>query len=213
MSDERRQRDLVDENPSAHSDERMKIPTLKYFWQASPLAANNSNSIHHFLRSIKVFNNFSDFELKIFCNFLHERIFASDEIIIEEGDTGFGFYLVFNGNLEIYTKSKQLVDGRVEEGQQFVISLGKHEYFGELALLESQNKRNATVISKGSSTLLAIYKPDIAELIERHPVIGAKFLQGIALIVAMRFNRVTNEIRVLKTKVKELESKLESTKV
>ena len=193
--------------------ERLNIPTLKYFWQSSLLATGKSTSIPRYLRKIKVFDNFSDYELKQFSNFLHQRSFASDEVIIEEGDSGFGFYLIFNGNVEIFTRRNRMVDGAVESCQQLVTNLTKKEYFGELALLEKQNTRNATAVSNGSSTLLAIYKPDIEELIERHPIIGAKFLQGISLIVAKRFNRVTGELRTLKEKVMELEHKLENREV
>lgn len=200
-------------NAEEFKSERLNIPTLKYFWQASPLTSNKLNSIPKYLRSIKVFDNFSDYELKQFSHFLHERSFSSDEVIIEEGESGFGFYLIFNGNVEIFTKRSRLVDGATEVCQQLIARLTKHEYFGELALLEKQNKRNASAVSKGSSTLLSIYKPDIEELINRYPVIGAKFLQGISLIVAHRFNRVTDELRTLKEKVADLEKKVDNSEI
>ena len=73
---------------------------------------------------------------------------------------------------------------------------------------ENQNRRNASALSKGQTSLLVIYKPDIEEMIERYPLIGAKFLQSVSVIVAQRFERVTNEIRILKEKVRLLERKL-----
>lgn len=197
-------------NSESIKDDRLNIPTLKYFWQSSPLATNRKKSIPHFLRSINVFDNFTDIELKKFSHFLHQRNFSSDEVIIEEGDSGFGFYMIFTGNVEIFAKRSRIIDGVVDVCQQLVVRLSKHEYFGELALLEKQNKRNATAIANGSATLLTIYNPDVEELIERHPVIGAKFLQGISLIVANRFNNVTFELKALKEKMMELECKLEN---
>ncbi len=201
------------ENPAKVKQERLNIPILKYFWQASPLATDKKSSIPIFLRNIKVFDNFSDYELKKFSDFLHERVFSDDEIIIREGDSGFGFYLIFNGNIEIFTKKNIVVDGNLDTRQQLIARLGKGDYFGELALLEKQNKRNASAVSKGASTLLTIYKPDIEELIERYPVIGAKFLQAISLIVAYRFNAVTLEMKNLKEKLLDLESRIENTEV
>ena len=79
-----------------------------------------------------------------------------------------------------------------------------------MALLEQQNKRNASAISKGNTSLLAIYKPDLEEMIERYPVVSAKFLQSVSLIMAMRFNRVTEELKVIKEMVMDLERKLDS---
>lgn len=195
--------------PEQTREDRLKIPSLKYFWQVSPLSGGKVNNIPKFLRALKVFEQFTDYELKVFSSFMHERFYGNDEVVIKEGDTGFGFYLIFNGNIEIFAGRTKVEDGKVETYDQFIIRLSKFEYFGELALLEQQSKRNASAISKGSSTLLCIYKPDLEEMIERHPVIGAKFLQAIALIVAMRFNSVTLELRNMKDKIKVLESKLE----
>ena len=65
-------------------------------------------------------------------------------------------------------------------------------------------------MSKGNTVLLTIYKPDLEEMIDRHPVIGAKFLQAISLIVAMRFINVTEELTELKEKCIHLENKVES---
>lgn len=197
-----------DENSEELKADRLNIPTLKYFWQASPLATNRKKSIPKFLRSINVFQHFSDYELKLFSHFLHYRVFAGEEVIIEEGDTGFGFFLIFSGNIEIFSKRQRVVDGSIEQYNQLVTRLSKYEYFGELALLESQSVRNATAVSKGSANILAIYKPDLEELIDRHPVVGAKFLQSISLIVARRFNQVTEELKSLKDKCTELESKI-----
>ena len=206
-SDESVTEDKFINNSQEYRNERVNIPTLKYFWQSSPLATNKKNSIPKFLRSIKVFDQFTDYELKIFSEFLHERVFAGEEIVIKEGESGFGFYLIFSGTIEIFTQTSHH-DSSTEKQHQLIARLSKQEYFGELSLLEQRNKRNASAVSKGESNLLAIYKPDLEEMIERYPVVGAKFLQSISLIVAMRFNSVTDEIRTLKEMITILENKL-----
>lgn len=195
-------------------EDRISIPTVKYFWQASPLSSKKKDNIPRFLRSLNVFTGFSDYELKQFSHFLHERVFSDNELIIEEGGSGFGFYIIYNGQVDIFTKRKKhLEDGGTENYQQHITILSKYEYFGELSLMESQNKRNASAIAKGPATLLAIYRPDVEELIERYPLLGAKFLQGISFIVAQRFNRIAAEVRSQREKIKDLEAKLESTEV
>ena len=109
-------------------------------------------------------------------------------------------------------RKSKVKDGVPETYQQLIASLTSSEYFGELALLEQQNKRNATAVAKGKTILLTIFKPDLEEMIDRHPVIGAKFLQAISLIVAKRFINVTDELRHIKEKCVLLEAKLESKK-
>ncbi|MAZ49234.1 MAG: hypothetical protein CME65_11785 [Halobacteriovoraceae bacterium] len=207
-SDEQSTQKKFETSKATFVDERVSIPTLKYFWQTSPLATNKRKSIPKFLRSIKVFEQFTDYELKIFSEFLHERIFAGEEVIIKEGESGYGFYLIFSGTIEILSQINFHDGANTERRTQLIARLSKQEYFGELSLLEKRNKRNATAISKGESRLLAIYKPDLEEMIERYPVVGAKFLQAISIIVAMRFNSVTEEIKTLKDMISILEKKL-----
>lgn len=210
-SDETTSKEKFESKQVEFTEERVSIPTLKYFWQASPLATNKASSIPKFLRSIKVFDQFTDYELKLFSEFLHQRVFAGEETIIREGESGYGFYLIFSGTVEIYTKRNIVEAGTTRQAEHLIARLSGHDYFGELALLEKRNKRNASAISKGESRLLAIYKPDLEEMIERYPVVGAKFLQAISLIVSMRFNSVTEEIKTLKDMITILESKLAST--
>ena len=90
--------------PEESKSDRLKIPSLKYFWQVSPLTSGKANNIPKFLRALKVFEQFTDYELKVFSNFMHERFYTNDEIVIKEGDSGFAFYLIFNGNVEIFAK-------------------------------------------------------------------------------------------------------------
>jgi len=180
--------------------DRLSIPVLKYFWQASPLLGSKQNSTHRFLRKVEAFENLSDYEVYLFSKFLHFREFNSNEAIFREGDGGFGFYLILSGNVNIYTESQ---DGEETE-LNFVTELEKYSHFGELSLLEKQNCRNATAITKNQTTLLVIYKPDLEELIERYPVVGAKFLQALSWIVSRRLNKIAQEIRKLKLKIKEM---------
>lgn len=183
--------------------DKLDTPIVKYFWQASPLSGAKQTSIHKFFRKIKAFDQFSDHEVFLFSKFLHVRKFESNEVVFREGDGGFGFYLIFNGNVNIYTD--ELEENSEElKSMNFVTQLEKYQYFGELSLLESNNRRNATAVSQGVTTLLAVYKPDLEELIERYPVVGAKFLQTLSLIVANRLQSIAKQFRILKDKHNKL---------
>jgi CRP/FNR family cyclic AMP-dependent transcriptional regulator len=179
--------------------DKLDTPIVKYFWQASPLSGSRKTSTHKFFRQIKAFENFSDHEVFLFSKFLHVRNFESNEMIFREGDGGFGFYFIFNGSVNIYTDEYETNSDELK-AMNFVTQLEKCQYFGELALLEPHNRRNASAVSQGVTTLLAVYKPDLEELIERYPVVGAKFLQTIALIVASRLQRIAKQFRTLKDK-------------
>jgi CRP/FNR family cyclic AMP-dependent transcriptional regulator len=185
--------------------DRLDIPLLKYLWEASPLSYNTKDSYHDFFKKISVLNSFSDNEIRIFTKFLHRREFLSDELIFRQGDSGYGFYFIYEGSVNIYANH---LNSNPDDYGDLVIQLDKRQYFGEMGLLEDFNRRSATVIAHEATVLLGIFKPDLEKMLELHPVIGAKFLRETALIMANRIGQLTREIMSLKKKVKELEQRV-----
>lgn len=191
------------ENIEDFKQDRVNIPILQYFWNASPLSHNRKNSLHTFLRGIKVLGKLTDYELRLLSQFLHQREFESGEDIFHQGDRGFGFYFIYSGAIEIYLE-KKISDG--SKNEQHIVNLVPYQYFGELALLDEQDVRNASARAKQNSTLFALFRPDLEELIERYPVVAAKLLQSISLIITKRFIETANEVQILKDKIIRLES-------
>jgi CRP/FNR family cyclic AMP-dependent transcriptional regulator len=184
--------------------ERLEIPILKYLWDASPLSFITKESYHDFFKKISVLSSFSDNEVRLFTKFLHRREFQTNEVIFKQGDSGYGFYFIFTGSVNIYSAHNPQND----ELGDFVIRLDKRQYFGEMGLLEEFNRRSATVVAAENTVLLGIFKPDLERMLELYPVLGAKFLRETALIMANRMGQLTREIVSLKKKVKELEQRL-----
>ena len=185
------------------TSDRLDIPILRYMWDASPLSFLTKESYHDFFKKISVLNSFSDNEVRLFTKFLHRREFMANEVIFKQGDSGYGFYFVFTGAVNIFANYQP----QSEDLGDLVIRLEKRQYFGEMGLLEEFNRRSATVIAAENTVLLGIFKPDLERMLELHPVLGAKFLRETALIMANRMGQLTREIVALKKKVKELEQR------
>jgi CRP/FNR family transcriptional regulator, cyclic AMP receptor protein len=188
-----------------NTSDRLDIPLLKYLWDASPLSFRSDESYHDFFKKISVLNSFSDNEIRLFTKFLHRREFQANEVIFRQGDSGYGFYFIFKGSVNIYANH---LSGSLEEQGDFVIRLDRRQYFGEMGLLEEFNRRSATVLAHENSVLLGIFKPDLERMLELYPVLGAKFLRETALIMANRMGQLTREIMSLKKKVLELENRV-----
>ena len=105
-SHESNSEELSRKNPEKFKSDRLDIPPVKYFWQASPLATNKYKSIPKFLRSIKVFEHFTDYEMKTFSDFIHERMFTNEEIIIKELDavSREKIFFIFQKSLESFVR-------------------------------------------------------------------------------------------------------------
>lgn len=186
------------------TSDRLDIPILKYLWDASPLSFLTKESYHDFFKKISVLSSFSDNEVRLFTKFLHRREFMTNEVIFKQGDSGYGFYFIFSGSVNIYANHNP----QNEDQGEFIIRLDKRQYFGEMGLLEEFNRRSATITAAESTVLLGIFKPDLERMLEQYPVLGAKFLRETALIMANRMGQLTREIIILKKKVKELEQRI-----
>lgn len=199
------EKDIMEKfNKGEPSGERLEISTLKYLWDASPLSFLTKESYHDFFKKISVLNSFSDNEVRIFTKFLHRREFQPNEVIFKQGDSGYGFYFIFNGSVNIFSNHNPAS----QDHGELIIRLEKRQYFGEMGLLEEFNRRSATIVAAENTTLLGIFKPDLESMLELYPVLGAKFLRETALIMANRMGQLTREIVTLKKKVKELEQKV-----
>ena len=139
-------------------NDRLEIPLLKYLWDASPLSFIGKESYHEFFKKVSVLNSFSDNEIRLFTKFLHRREFQTDEVIFTQGDSGYGFYFIYSGAVNIYASHS----GQRSDMGDFVIKLEKRQYFGEMGLLEEFNRRSATVVAADNTVLLGIFKPDLA---------------------------------------------------
>lgn len=183
--------------------DRLEIPILRYMWDASPLSFLTKESYHDFFKKITMLNSFSDNEVRLFTKFLHRREFMTNEVIFKQGDSGYGFYFIFTGAVNIFANYQP----QSEDIGDLVIRLEKRQYFGEMGLLEEFNRRSATIVAAENTVLLGIFKPDLERMLELYPVLGAKFLRETALIMANRMGQLTREIIGLKKKVKELEQR------
>ena len=202
MSYEKDMMDKMSQGEPTH--DRLDIPLLKYLWDASPISFMASESYHDFFKKISVLSSFSDNEVRLFTKYLHRREFTSNEVIFRQGDSGYGFYFIFSGAVNIYSNQTSQSD----DFGDFVIRLEKRQYFGEMGLLEEFNRRTATVVAAENTVLLGIFKPDLERMLEIHPVIGAKFLRETALIMANRMGQITRDIVALKKKLKDLEQRV-----
>jgi CRP/FNR family transcriptional regulator, cyclic AMP receptor protein len=194
----------------------INLNVLKYFWQASPISGYRTEHTPKFLRKIGFLQKFTENELRLLTKFLHIRTFSPQEIIFNQNDTGTGFYFIYSGRVDIWTaqdeaqlsdnistESTQLtIDQQIKHFFNHVVTLEKYEYFGEMALLEEQSKRNAMAISKTEVTLFGIFKPDIDELTLKYPVVAAKFIEGLAKILTTRIKSMGIELKSLQNKVK-----------
>lgn len=185
-------------------NDKIDISTLRYLWNASPLSIFATENYHEFFKKISILSSLSDNEIRLLTKFLHKREFQTNEVIFSQGDSGYGMYFIFTGTVDVFANYNPQQEGQGE----LIIRLEEKDFFGEMGLFEEFNRRSATVVAARPTTLLGIFKPDLDQILEAYPVLGAKFVRETALIMANRVGQLTREVKNLKMKIFELEQKL-----
>jgi CRP/FNR family cyclic AMP-dependent transcriptional regulator len=181
---------------------KIDFSMMKYLWLANPLSGTRKDSIPKFLRNVELLKNFSDNELRILAKYLHNRKFSEGEVVFRAGEVGIGFYFIFSGTIEL---SHDDLDSEINS-EKFLV-LEEFSYFGELALLQEGNQRTATALARNKCELVGIFKPDLDNLIVRHPIIAAKLIQSISIALADRLYFLTIEASKMYKRIKQLETK------
>ncbi len=124
------------------------------------------------LRRIWLFEGLTEDQLNSLSPFTYRKNFGPGELIVEEGHTGNGLYLIISGNVEA-------VKGLGTERQQIVNKLGAGEVFGEMALL-GEWPRTATVRAVDNVECLGIDRWVFLAQLERQPKVGIRLLHILA---------------------------------
>jgi NADH dehydrogenase len=90
--------------------------------------------------------------------------YADGETIFQSGDIGDYLYVIAKGSVNV-----------IKDGE-LVATLQEGQYFGEMALL-STNRRSATIIAKGSCSILAIKKDDFHVLMSHFSDLRENFIK------------------------------------
>ncbi|HPP86699.1 MAG TPA: cyclic nucleotide-binding domain-containing protein [bacterium] len=100
-----------------------------------------------------------------------ERKVMAGELIIAEGSMGTEFYIIKEGEFEIYKTS---VDKKIIP----LTKIGPGEFFGEAALFEAK-KRSASVRALKAGILLVINKDTLQQIIKQSPDFAMKIIDGL----------------------------------
>ncbi len=146
-------------------------------------SSSGKDDEYEILSEIPVFQNLRKRELSVVSTYLHEREYEPGEYIFRTHQPGAAMFIVEEGVVEVVHD---------KDGEDFILArLEQGEFFGELALLDN-SPRSASAIAKEKARLLAIFRNDLEKLMISQPVIGAKILKQLAVIIGMRL-KATNE--------------------
>ena len=110
---------------------------------------------------------------------LTEEPFQSGDTVVVEGDVDDRLYLIVEGHAEASTTGPS--------GTVPLATLGPGELFGEIALLEPDGRREATVTAVEPLLLLDLDAADFRRLLDAHPEARAAFTQMTDDLLVTKF--------------------------
>jgi CRP/FNR family transcriptional regulator, cyclic AMP receptor protein len=118
------------------------------------------------LRSVSLFSGLEDKQLKSIQSSGKELDFEAGRLIVKEGDSGLGFYLILDGSVE------------VRHGGKVLAKLGKGEFFGEMTLLDNM-PRSADVVAVSKTKCFGLTPWAFAGTLKTDPSIALKMMKEL----------------------------------
>jgi len=124
------------------------------------------------LRNIGIFSGLAVSELGAIAAVTEERVFEEGETVILEGDPGEKVFLIVDGEVAVFKKGDGETEIRLD-------TMGRGDYFGEMALFE-EAKRSATIRTTRRSRFLVLHKQEFNELVREYPGIALQICTALS---------------------------------
>ena len=137
-----------------------------------------------FLKSVRLFREFTDIELHAFAGRLRERPLRKGQILFREGEAGEELFLVRRGTIVI----SKAVTGRVD---QVLARATAGDFFGEMSLFD-HSPRSATIQAETDVELLGLDRDNLNGLIKANPRAAAAFFYALVYVFIERLRAQGN---------------------
>ena len=130
------------------------------------LAKESEKALLEKLHSVPLFSGMKDKQLKSILESGKQQSYPAGRVIVGEGESGLGFYLILDGAVEVRRKGRAMA------------KLGSGNFFGEMSLLDT-NPRSSDVVAAGQTTCLVLSSWDFQGLVESHNEIAMNLLKTL----------------------------------
>ena len=127
----------------------------------------------NFLSKVPLFQGLKDRQLMRIADRMVVRSSAAGDLIVKQGQGGEGFYVITSGKAEATRE-------RADAEKTVVNSFGPTDYFGELALLDEDGLRTATIKVVQPVDALVLTRWDFIATLKQDAEMSVEILQELA---------------------------------
>jgi len=131
------------------------------------------NQKKEFLSKVPLFQRLKDRQLQRLADRMVERKFGAGETIVKQGQGGEGFFIIISGKAEAVRERG--------DGETAVVNVfGPTDFFGELALLDEEGVRTATIKTTQPTECLVLTRWDFLAVLKQDAEMAVDILQELA---------------------------------
>lgn len=120
------------------------------------------------LRNLPLLEGLKERELKRLAARMHDTTYGPGDSVVEEGTRGIGFSFILEGTAEVSIGGE--ARGRLKTG----------DHFGELALLDPDHGRQASITATSELRTASLTAWEFTPLLKEHPEIALALLRSLA---------------------------------
>jgi CRP-like cAMP-binding protein len=157
-----------------------RLAHLDYLGDASGFASQ----IQALIPRCSLLENFSSAEIRLLAHFMHVYRAAVGADLIREGEPGDFMLMILEGKVEVRKRDREGVT-------QVVAAVDAGKTLGEMSMIDGE-ARFATCVAVEPAMLAVLDRENLARIIVEQPMLGAKILMELVLVLSQRL-RTTSE--------------------
>jgi serine phosphatase RsbU (regulator of sigma subunit) len=143
---------------------------------------------YRLLAKVPLFDEMPMSQLQELASQAHAVELTAGTLLFEEGDPGECFYVVLDGELEVFQM--------LEAGEERVLAVRRQgEWIGELALLNPDHRRTASIRARSAAKLWEIRRELFDAMIERQPGLACKLIRGLSARMTAAQDATIHDLR------------------
>ncbi|MCP4661762.1 MAG: cyclic nucleotide-binding domain-containing protein [bacterium] len=128
-------------------------------------------SVENALAKVSFFSTLSQKTLRKLANLCVPREFPADSLMLQDGTTGLGLFLITSGRVEVF---------KTEDERRISLAiLGEGDILGEMALVDDQ-PRSASAVTLEPTTSLLLTRDSFRTLVKKNPEVAWAIVPSLA---------------------------------
>ena len=159
-----------------------RLPHLEACGEATPYA----EQIHSMIMYSPMFENFNLTEIRLLSQFMQMYRATSGQEIIREGDAGDFMLLIVEGSVEVFRQDRW-------NSPRLIAVVERGKTIGEMSMIDGE-PRFSTCVAAQACLLAILTRESLARIILEQPILGAKILMELVLMLSQRLRQTSAKL-------------------